>query len=202
MPPGEKAARATEHCHVPSRLYKQFADRALLDGYTALWRVLVVPNLTILQPLVTLFEFALGPALLSRGRAVLTGHAFGAVVQAGLVLAGPWGTVNVALVVLHLSALRRSSPRTAIGLTRRHLGSVIVDLSYRPRSTAHRVKILVSTLLAVADLRSLGRHRSFRKRGRGHAAWLFSASDYRPTGVFESRPLAARTTTTSTNAGS
>lgn len=104
-------------------LYTQFADRALLDGYTALWRALVVPHLAVLQPLVTLLEFALVLALWSRGRAVLVGHTLGAAFQAGLVLSGPWGPINAGLAVLHLAALRRSYPRTAIDLARRRLGS-------------------------------------------------------------------------------
>lgn len=103
-------------------LYTQFADRALLDGYTALWRALVAPNLAVLQPLVTLFEFALALALWSRGRVVLTGHALGAAFQAALVLSGPWGPVNAGLAVLHLAALRRSYPRTVVDLVQRRLG--------------------------------------------------------------------------------
>jgi hypothetical protein len=100
-------------------IYRRFANQALVAIYTNLWQSLVVSHLAILQPLVILFEFGLGVALCWRGRAVLLGHAAGAVFQIGLVLSGPWGPINAVLAVLHLAALRRSCPRTVLGLVRR-----------------------------------------------------------------------------------
>lgn len=100
-------------------VYRQFADQALLPAYTDLWQTLVVPTLAVLQPLVTVFEFALAAALLWRGRAVVAGHAAGALFQVGLVLSGPWGVVNAALALVHLAALRVSYPTVAL-TARRH----------------------------------------------------------------------------------
>ncbi len=99
--------------------YQQFANQALVALYTDLWQSLVVPFLAILQPLVILFELGLVVALCWRGRAVLLGHAAGAVFQAGLVLSGPWGPINAALALLHVAALRRAYPRTVLELVRR-----------------------------------------------------------------------------------
>ena len=100
-------------------IYEEFADQALVSAYADLWASLVVPNLAVLQPLVAVFELALGAALLWWGRAVRAGHAVGAVFQAGLVLSGPWGPVNALLAVVHLAALRRSYPATVVDLVRR-----------------------------------------------------------------------------------
>lgn len=101
-------------------VYEQFADEALLGGYTAIWTSFVVPNLWFLQPLVIVFEFGLGLALLWRGRVVRVGHAAGAVFQAGLILSGPWGPINAGLAVIHLEALRMSYPKTIVDVVRRH----------------------------------------------------------------------------------
>lgn len=100
-------------------VYDQFANQALLGGYTAFWTSYVVPNLWFLQPLVIVFEFGLGVALLWRGRAVRAGHAAGAVFQAGLILSGPWGPINAGLAVIHLVALRMTYPKTIIDVVRR-----------------------------------------------------------------------------------
>jgi hypothetical protein len=100
-------------------IYPQFANQALVAPYTDLWQSLVVPYLAILQPLVTVFEVGLAVALCWRGRAVLLGHAAGAVSQAGLVLSGPWGPINAALALVHVAALHRSYPRTVLDLVRR-----------------------------------------------------------------------------------
>jgi hypothetical protein len=100
-------------------VYVQFANQALVGVYTDLWTTLVVPYLTVLQPLVALFEVALGVALLWRGRAVRVGHAAGAVFQAGLVLSGPWGPVNAVLALLHVAALRYAYPGSVVDVVRR-----------------------------------------------------------------------------------
>jgi hypothetical protein len=100
-------------------IYPQFANQAVVGVYTDLWRSIVVPNLAILQPMVILFEFSLVVALYWRGRAVLAGHAAGAVFQAGLILSGPWGLINAGLTLIHLAALRQSYPVTAFHLIRR-----------------------------------------------------------------------------------
>lgn len=103
-------------------IYPQFANQALVGVYAELWGLVVVPHLSILQPMVTLFEFSLVVALLWRGRAVHAGHAAGALFQAGLVLSGPWGIINAGLALVHVAALRRSYPLTVSGLLRRRLG--------------------------------------------------------------------------------
>jgi hypothetical protein len=100
-------------------IYRQFANQALVAPYTDLWQTLVVPFLAILQPLVILFELGLVVALCWRGRAVLLGHAAGAVFQAGLILSGPWGPINAVLALVHVAALRRAYPRTVLELVRR-----------------------------------------------------------------------------------
>jgi hypothetical protein len=102
-------------------VYAAFADRALVGVYTDLWTSLVVPYLAFLQPLVVAFELGLGAALLWRGRAVLAGHAAGALFQAGLVLSGPWGPVNAVLALVHVAALRASYPETVPDLARDRL---------------------------------------------------------------------------------
>ena len=100
-------------------IYPEFANQALVAIYTDLWQSLVVPYLAILQPLVTVFELGLGVALCWRGRAVLLGHAGGAVFQTGLIFSGPWGPINAVLALVHVAALRRSYPRSILELARR-----------------------------------------------------------------------------------
>lgn len=95
-------------------IYTAFADQALLGAYTAAWTSFVVPALPVLQPLVTLFELALGVALLWRGRAVRLGHLAGGGFQAAVVLSGPWGPVNAGLAVVHVVAARYEYPRSAV----------------------------------------------------------------------------------------
>lgn len=84
--------------------YVRFADLALVDRYTQLWRALVVPNLRVLQPAVVAGEFLLGLALLRGGRATRYGHVAGAVFQLVLVPSGPWGVVNGVLAIGHAVA--------------------------------------------------------------------------------------------------
>lgn len=100
-------------------VYDQFANQALLGGYTAFWTSYVVPNIWFLQALVIAFELGLGIALLWRGRVVRAGHAAGAVYQAGLILSGPWGPINAGLAVIHPVALRASYPKTIVDAVRR-----------------------------------------------------------------------------------
>jgi len=103
-------------------IYPQFANQALVGAYTELWELLVVPYLSVLQPLVILFEFGLVIALHWRGRAVRAGHAAGAIFQVALILSGPWGVVNAGLALVHVAALRQSYPLTVFDLVRRRLG--------------------------------------------------------------------------------
>jgi hypothetical protein len=95
-------------------VYERFADRALLDAYRSVWMAIVVPNLDVFQPLVTLFEFGTGLALLWRGRPVRVAHGLGLGFQVSLVLSGPWGVVNALLAAAHLRCLAFSHPRNAI----------------------------------------------------------------------------------------
>lgn len=99
-------------------VYEAFANQALVGPYADLWRSVVVPNLAVLQPLVTLFELGLGLALLWRGRTVKAGHAAGALFQTGLILSGPWGSINAVLAAVHVAALRASYPDSVPALAR------------------------------------------------------------------------------------
>lgn len=99
--------------------YARFAEQALVGVYTDLWTWLVVPNLWVLHPLVTVFELGLGIVLLWRGRPVRAAHAAGAVFQVGLVLSGPWGPINAVLALIHLLALGHTYPRSVVELVRR-----------------------------------------------------------------------------------
>lgn len=108
-------------------LYVEFADQALLGLYTDFWRSLVVPNLVVLQPLIALFELAVGMALFWRGLVLRIGHGAGAAFQLLLVLSGPWGPINAVLAVIHLAALRVTYPESVFGLVQQRLTRGVVQ---------------------------------------------------------------------------
>jgi hypothetical protein len=99
-------------------VYERFADQALVDAYADAWNSLVAPNTAVLVPLVATFEFAVGAALLWRGRAVRTGHAAAGLFQAALILSGPWGPVNAVLAAVHAAAARRTYPDPVVDFGR------------------------------------------------------------------------------------
>jgi len=103
-------------------VYAEFANQALLSLYRDVWGDFIVPNLAVLHPLVVVFEFTVGVALLRRGHMVLAGHAAGAVFQAGLIFSGPWGPMNALLALPHLAARRLSYPTTVGTFLRRQFG--------------------------------------------------------------------------------
>lgn len=87
---------------VVPEIYEVFADLALLSLYQTFWTGYIVPNLSVLIPIVILFELSVAIALLGNDSISAFGNFAGAAFQFGLVLSGPWGLINLGLAILHL----------------------------------------------------------------------------------------------------
>lgn len=87
---------------VVPEIYEAFADLALLSLYQTFWTGYIVPNLSVLIPIVILFELSVAIALLGNDSISAFGNFAGAAFQFGLVLSGPWGLINLGLAILHL----------------------------------------------------------------------------------------------------
>jgi hypothetical protein len=102
-------------------VYGELTQSILFDWYRGLWADIVLPNLSLLLPILAAFELALGVAILREDRSAKAGLGIGALFNLGLAPLGFWWPTNVALAAGHVALLRYEYPETSFGRIKKWL---------------------------------------------------------------------------------